>query len=53
MPFSLVPVAVDVNRRFYGSDLRRAYDAERQAPYDRRAPCDKAMSAIAGFGSSG
>jgi hypothetical protein len=53
MPFALVPVAVDVDRRSYGSDLRRADDAERQAPYDRRASCHRAMSAIVGFRSPG
>ena len=50
MPFSLVPVAVDVNRRSFGAELRRADDAERQAPYDRRAACARAISAIAGSG---
>ena len=50
MPFSLVPVAVDPDRRSYGSDLRRADDAERKPPYDRRAACDRAITAIAGSG---
>jgi len=36
-----------------GADMRRADDVEREAPYDRRAACQSAISAILRFGSSG
>ena len=35
------------------SDMRRADDAEREAPYDRRTACQKATSLFVRFGSSG
>ena len=34
------------------ADMRRADDAEREAPYDRRTACQKATSSIVRFGSS-
>ncbi len=34
------------------TDMRRADDAEREAPYDRRAASAKAISSIVRFGSS-
>jgi hypothetical protein len=36
-----------------GADMRRADDAEREGPYDRRAACDKATSAFVRLGSAG
>ncbi len=36
-----------------GADMRRADDAERAAPYSRRAARDKATAAIFHFGSAG
>ena len=36
-----------------GADMRRADDAEREAPYDRRAACEKATNAFLRFGSAG
>jgi hypothetical protein len=35
-----------------GTDMRRADDAGRAAPYDRRAACQVATTAIIRFGSS-
>jgi len=35
-----------------GVDMRRADDAEREAPYDRRAAYRRAISSIVRFGSS-
>jgi len=53
MPESLVPAPSQGPGPTGGADMRRADDAEREAPYDRRAACQRATSAIVRFGSSG
>ena len=52
MSESPVPAPFGANPWAGPADMRRADDAERQAPYDRRAACQKATSAIVRFGSS-
>ncbi|HEY5026382.1 MAG TPA: hypothetical protein VII76_15505 [Acidimicrobiales bacterium] len=52
MPVSLVPAASGASPWAGPADMRRADDAEREAPYDRRAACQKATSSIVRFGSS-
>jgi hypothetical protein len=47
-----VPVPSPATQVSAGNDLRRADDAERAAPYDRRVACDKATSAILRYGST-
>jgi hypothetical protein len=52
VPDSLVPAPSPAPGPTGGGDMRRADDAEREAPYDRRAACQRATSAIVRFGSS-
>ncbi len=52
MPESPIPAASGANPFAGPADMRRADDAEREAPYDRRAACQKATSSIVRFGSS-
>jgi hypothetical protein len=52
MPESPVPAASGANPSVGPADMRRADDAEREAPYDRRAACQKATSSIVRFGTS-
>jgi hypothetical protein len=51
-PASLVPAPSHAAGPEGAADMRRADDAEREAPYDRRAACQRATSAIVRFGSS-
>jgi hypothetical protein len=54
VPMSESPVraVTAVENTTGGADLRRADDAEREAPYDRRTPYRRAISSIVRFGSS-
>jgi hypothetical protein len=52
MPESPVRPVPSADGRSTGADMRRADDAEREAPYDRRAASAKAISSIVRFGSS-
>jgi len=47
-----VPVPSTAAHSTAGNDMRRADDVEREAPYDRRAACEKATSAILRYGSA-
>lgn len=51
MPEAPVP-APHTDQFSVSTDMRRADDAEREAPFDRRAACQQATSAIIRFGSS-
>jgi len=52
VPGSPVPVASHPTQSWGADDMRRADDAGREAPYDRRAACQRATSAIVRFGST-
>jgi hypothetical protein len=52
MPESPVRAVSHTDPQSSGTDMRRADDAEREAPYDRRAASAKAISSIVRFGSS-
>ena len=47
-----VPAAPSAGPSPNGGDMRRADDTGRAAPYDRRAACQAATTAIIRFGSS-
>jgi hypothetical protein len=51
LPGPPVPVSPQASQSTGGSDLRRADDAEREAPYDSRAACDRATNAVRRYGS--
>lgn len=53
LPEPPTPAASHANHSSGGADMRRADDAEREAPYDQRAACQKATSAAVRFGSPG
>jgi hypothetical protein len=53
LPGPPVPVPMHADQSSGGGDMRRADDAEREAPYDRRAARDKATSAVIRYGSTG
>jgi hypothetical protein len=47
-----VPVPSTAARSSGGNDMRRADDAEREAPFNPRAACEKATSAMLRYGSA-
>ena len=47
-----IPATTITGPSHNGDDMRRADDAGRAAPYDRRAACQAATTAIIRFGSS-
>jgi hypothetical protein len=53
LPESPIPVPSQASPLSAQAGLRRADDAEREAPYDRRAACERATSAALRNGSSG
>jgi hypothetical protein len=52
LPGPPVPVPGRASQSTGGADLRRADDAERESPYDRRAGCDQATHAALRYGST-
>jgi hypothetical protein len=51
LPGPPVPVPEPASRSTGGADMRRADDAEREAPYDRHAASDRATNALRRYGS--